>query len=88
MVPPGHRVRLRPQHLLEADPLEESRILDRYLRVGVVKRSEVRQELGLPPIEGIDDEDWPGMGPGDEGGDSPSGKDDGTEDEKPTGADD
>ena len=85
MVPPGHRVRLRPQHLLEADPLEESRILDRYLRVGVVKRSEVRQELGLPPIDGIDDEDWPGLGPGDEGGDSPSGKDDGTEDELPTG---
>ena len=40
-----------------------------------------RMELGLPPIEGLDEEVCPlvvGGGPGDRGGDSDSGKDEGT----------
>ena len=84
LVPEGYRVMLRPTHLVEADPLEQSRVYERYLKVGVVKRSEVRQHLGLPPIEGLDDEPWPDCG-GDDGGDSDSMMDEGSENEMPTG---
>ena len=80
---PGYVVRLVPRHLTELDPLEQSRVFDRYLRNGTILRSEVRKELGLPPIADIDSMPMPGGGtPGDGGGDSDSGPDDGMSDER------
>ena len=78
-----------PSHLLELEPAEQSRVIDRLVKLGVMSPSEARQELGMPPLEGVDDhwEKLIGGGPGDEGGDSDSGKDDGTEDQKTTGID-
>ena len=75
LTPPGYEVRLVPRHLTELDKLEESRVLERYVKMGAVLRSEVRQQIGLPPIVGIDDMPMPGAGPGDRGGDSDSGRD-------------
>lgn len=80
LLPTGYRVRLKPRHLLELDPLEESRVHDRLVRLGVLKPSEVREEMGLPPIAGLDDEVCPLVvggsgGQADEGGQSDSGRD-------------
>lgn len=78
-------VRLTPRHLTELDPLEESRVYDRYVRMGVILPSEVRVKLGLPVVEGIDDRPTPG-GPGDSGGDSDP-MEDGEPDERYTNED-
>ena len=76
LAPEGYQVRLVPRHLTELDKLEESRVLERYVKMGAVLRSEVRAQIGLPPIDGIDEMPMPGgAGPGDGGGDSDSGKD-------------
>ena len=89
-LPRGWRIRIVPNHLLELEPAEQSRVIERLVKLGVMSPSEARAELGLPPLDGVDD-NWEkvlgGGGPGDSGGDSDSGKDDGTEDEKTTGMD-
>ena len=58
------------------------------MKLGVMSPSEARQEIGLPPLAGVDD-NWERVlgGSPDQGGESDSGKDDGTEDEKTTGID-
>lgn len=88
LLPVGWRVRAVPKHMT-IDEAEQSRVLDRYIRNGVIHRSEARAEIGLPEWPGIDEEAMPGsgMGPGDRGGDSDSGMDTGGENEKPTDTD-
>ena len=86
LLPRGYRVRYKPAHMLELEPLEQSRVDERYAKIGVIRRSEIRSELGLPPIDGLDDEPWP-SGMGGDGGDSDSGKDEPVMDEMPTGVD-
>ena len=88
LMPPGYRCRFKPAHMLDLEPLEQSRVAERYIHTGVVRRSEVREELGLPPIPGLDDEPMPGQQLGDDGGDSDSGGDEATMDEMPTGLED
>ena len=87
-LPRGWRLRIVPNHLLELEPAEQSRVIERLVKLGVMSPSEARQELGLPPLEGVDD-NWEKIlgGSPDQGGESDSGKDDGTEDEKTTGMD-
>ena len=84
-MPDDYRVRLVPTGLSEMDPLEQSKVDDRLLRVGVLKPSEVRQHMGLPSIEGLNEEVCPQIvgttGGGD--GDEP-GPDVGTPEETPT----
>ena len=88
-LPRGWRIRIVPSHLLELEPAEQSRVVERLVKLGVMSPSEAREELGLPPMDGVDD-NWEkvmGGGPGDQGGDSDSGKDEGEEDTKTTGID-
>ena len=88
-LPRGWRIRIVPNHLLELEPAEQSRVVERLVKLGVMSPSEAREELGLPPLDGVDD-NWEkvmGGGPGDQGGDSDSGKDEDTPDEKTTGLD-
>ena len=90
-LPRGYRIRIVPSHLTDLEPAEQSRVIERLVKVGVLKPSEGRAELGLPPIDGLDEEVCPlvvGGGPGDQGGDSDSGKDTGTMDERTTNVDD
>ena len=89
LVPDGFRVRLVPNHLTEMDPAEQSRVMDRLIKAGVLKPSEARAELGLPVIEGLDEEVCPLVvgRSADGGGESDSGRDDGDENERPTGED-
>ena len=86
-LPRGWRIRIVPSHLLDLEPAEQSRVFDRLIRAGVMAPSEARAELGLPPIDGLDDRWDDIVGGGGDGGDSDSGKEDGTEDEKVTGMD-
>ena len=91
LLPAGWRARAVPKHMT-TDEAEQSRVIDRYIRNGVLHRSEARMELGLPEWPGIDDEPMPGgggggMGPGDRGGDSDSGGDTGVVEEKTTNTD-
>ena len=58
-LPRGYRVRIVPSHLLALEPAEQSRVFERLIKVGVMKPSEARAELGLPPIEGLDEEVCP-----------------------------
>ena len=87
-LPRGWRLRIVPNHLLELEPAEQSRVIERLVKLGVMSPSEARTELGMPPLDGVDDnwENVMGASP-DRGGESDSGKDDGTEDEKTTGID-
>ena len=78
MTPEGTRAVLMPDHLLTTEPLENSRYLDRLIAAGIMMRSEARESLGLPPVDGIDDMPLPG-GSGPDGGGSDSGRDDGDE---------
>ena len=86
LLPAGWRLRAVPKHIT-IDEAEQSRVIDRYIRNGVLHRSEARAELGLPEWPGIDDEPMPGAGPGDGGGDSDSGNDTGITNEKTTTVD-
>ena len=87
-LPRGWRLRIVPNHLLELEPAEQSRVLDRLVRLGVLSPSEARAELGLPPREDVDD-NWEKVlgGAADQGGESDSGKDEDTPDEKTTNLD-
>ena len=76
-----YRIRLRPIHLTELDPLEESRVLERLVKAGIITINEARTEIGKTRIEGGDELLLPTSTPED-GGDSDSGKDDGTPDER------
>ena len=92
MLPPDFRVRFIPNHLLELEPSEQSRVHDRYIRAGVMMPSEVRAELGLPDEVKMTEMDekvceklWGSVGEG--GGASDSGKDFGEEDTRTTNMD-
>ena len=87
-LPRGWQLRIVPNHLLELEPAEQSRVIERLVKLGVMSPSEARQELGMPPLEGVD-ENWEKImgGSPDQGGESDSGKDEGTEDEKTTDID-
>ena len=85
--PDDFRIRLVPTGLSELDPLEKSKVDDRLIRVGVKKPSEVRQELGLAPIDGLDEyvcDKVVGTSGGEGEGDGEPGPDSGTPEENPT----
>ena len=89
LVPDDYRVRLIPQNLLELDQLEESRVDDRLIRAGVMLPSEARAKRGWtsePMMTAYDEMIQETLlgGYADEGGQSDSGKDSGTENERPT----
>ena len=84
-----YRVRLRPKHIMELDPLEESRVLTRLVSGGIITANEARKEIGKEPIEGGDELRVSTMpSDGDDGGDSDSGKDEDTADETETNEED
>ena len=47
-LPRGWRIRIVPNHLLELEPAEQSRVIERLVKLGVMSPSEARAELGLP----------------------------------------
>ena len=85
LLPPGYRARFKPAHMLELEPVEQSHVNERYLNLGVIRRSEVREELGLKPIAGLDDEPFPNGGGGGQG--DGGGREETSMNEMPTGMD-
>ena len=78
LLPTDMRVVLTPHHLNEAEPLEKARYYERAVKTGWLLPSEVREMENLPPIPGLDERLSPSST--DDGGDSDSGKDDGSTD--------
>ena len=56
-LPRGWQLRIVPNHLLELEPAEQSRVIERLVKLGVMSPSEARHELGMEPLEGVD-ENW------------------------------
>lgn len=86
LLPRGFRVRLVPKHMLDLDPLEQSRVDDRLIRAGVLMPSEARRDRGLPDLgddhdQAVCDKLWGTQ----DGGGSDSGKDEGEPDTRNTG---
>ena len=77
-LPNGVRAVMLPDHLLDAEPLEQARYLERLVLSGIILPSEAREDLGHPEMAGIDERPLPQRTPSG-GGDSDSGKDDGRE---------
>ena len=74
-LPKKQKVLLIPEHLKESDPLEMSRVYERYAKANILKRNEIREEMNRPPIAGLDE--LPFKGDKSDSGDSDSGRDDG-----------
>ena len=85
LLPSGYRVRIIPKHLLDLDPLEQSRVDDRLIRAGILLPSEARRERGLPEIPDLDDRVAEKLWGAEDGGQSDSGKDEGEENQRNTG---
>lgn len=75
IMPKKKKALLIPEHLKESDPLEMSRVYERYVQTGVMRRNEVRGQMNLPSIPGLDE--MPIRGLKSDSGDSDSGRDDG-----------
>ena len=81
LLPKNRRCLFIPTNFLKAEPLEEARWLERLVFAGILLPSEAREILGKPAISNIDErfENLFAKGNADNGGDSDSGRDGGSD---------